>query len=155
MSKRCLLLRFPDNREVFTHEKYQSDLVEFIKVFNVKLFTVEANSPSLLNIKAVIKIFCDHNKDNFEVCSYRMVGDLPSHDTSRESVLKKVSDIRSYIENIFLQGNVVRIKELHHHFIKHNIAVSTIYRHLSYVKDKLIQEGKKIEKIATGCYKLT
>ncbi len=165
MSKRCLLLRLPDSREVFTHEKHHNTLLEFAKNFGVKIFTVEAEFPKLLHPSEIASIFCDQNKEMFNTCSYRVVNHQSStktinHHTSfssagaREKMLQKVSDVRSYIESQFLEGNVVRLKELHHRFQKHNIAVSTLYRHLAYVKDRLKSQGHKIIKVATGCYKL-
>lgn len=155
MAKRCLLLKFPDSREVFTSEKYYNSLLELSKSFGVKIMTVEADNPSLLKIKDIAQIFCDQNKDPLVTCSYRIVPQTAKSDLGiREKMLQKVSDVRSYIENQFIEGNVVRIKELHHKFQKHNIAVSTLYRHLSYVKEKLESENKKIIKINTGCYKI-
>ncbi len=166
MSKRCLLLRLPDSREVFTHEKYHNTLLEFAKSFGVKILTVEADFPNLLHPKDIAKIFCDQNKEVFNTCSYRVVSHQPSttktinqHTSfssvgAREKMLQKVSDVRSYIESQFLEGNTVRIKELHHRFQKHNIAVSTLYRHLSYVKDRLKAQGRQVVKVAAGCYRL-
>lgn len=158
MSKRCLLLKLPDSREVFTHEKNHNILFEFSKSFGIKIITVEADYPNLMNPKEIAKIICDQNSDTFNTCSYRVVGVTRLNQNflvgSREQMLQKVSDVRSYIENQFLEGNMVRIKELHHRFQKHNIAVSTLYRHLAYVKDKLKEQGKEVVKVKAGCYLL-
>lgn len=163
MSKRCLLLKLPDNREIFTHEKHHHTLLEFAKTFDVKIFTVEADEPELLHPRDIAKAFCDPNEDDFRSCSYQVVDTSTGEkttstvtvDNNRKKMLQKVYDIRSYIEDQFLEKNTVRIKELHHFFKKHQIAVSTLYRHLSYVKDKLQKEGYKFTKISAGCYRLT
>ena len=165
MFKRCLLIRFPDGREVFTHEKYHNTLLEFAKTFGVKIDLVEADFPQLLHPKEIASIFCDQNKEAFNTCSYRAAkSQIPTkiitHQTSfntfsaRDKMLQKASDVRLYIESQLLEGNAVRIKELHHRFQRHGIAVSTLYRHLTYVKNRLKESGKKVVKVTTGCYRL-
>lgn len=153
--KRCLLLKLPDQREIFTHEKYQNSLLEFVKIFGIKMSIVEADSPTLLHPKDIAKVFCDHSHSIFSDCNYRL---LSKNETSlpgaRERMLQNVVDVRSFIESQFREGQTVRIKELHHRFQKHNIAVSTLYRHLSYVKEKLEKEGKEVVKVVAGCYRL-
>jgi hypothetical protein len=158
MSKRCLLLRTSDNKGIFTYEKYHHTLLEFAKSFNIEILTVEANYPNLLHPKEIAKAFCNQSEEEFETCSYRVIGSSithsKTHTNSRDKMLKKVADIRSYIESQFLEGNMVRIKELHHKFQKHNIAVSTLYRHLTYVKERLKKQSKTIVKVSAGCYRL-
>jgi len=155
----------PDSREVFTHEKHHHTLLEFAKSLGVKILTVEADYPTLLTPKEIARTFCDQSREDFNTCSYRIInpqtsGRMLNQHTSfsssgaREKMLQKVSDVRSYIESQFLDGNIVRIKELHHRFQKHNIAVSTLYRHLAYVKENLKNEGKQVVKVAAGCYRL-
>jgi hypothetical protein len=150
MVKKCLLLRFPDNREVFTHERYYFTLLEFAKNFNVKIISVEADYPNLLHPKDIAKVFCDKNEEEYSTCSYRILKNNQEND--RKKMLKTVFDIRSYIEEQLLQGNTITIKDLFH---KYSIAVSTIYRHLAHVKEKLQKSGKNVEKISTGCYRVT
>jgi hypothetical protein len=160
MTKRCLLLRLPDSREVFTHEKHQNSLSEFAKTFNVKIIPVEAESPVLLHPKQIAQVFCDQSQQTFSNCSYRLLNPQSTKTltgyapNARNQMLQKVSDVRSYIEAQFLEGQVVDIKKLHHRFSKHNIAVSTLYRHLAYVKAKLNAEGHRVMKVKTGCYRL-
>lgn len=159
MSKRCLLLQLPDKREIFTEEKNHHNLLEFAKTFDVKILTVEAENPELLHPKDIAKTFCDPSEDNLYSCSYKIIDPSKKEKVipqikNRKQMLQKVYDIRSYIEQQFLEKNTVRIKELYNFFKKHQIAVSTLYRHLSYVKDKLQKEGHKFIKVSTGCYRI-
>lgn len=147
MSKKCLLLKFPDEREVFTHEKYQHIFIEFSKSFNVKMFNVEADDPILLHPKDVVKCFCDQNVETNTKCNYKLF-----HNKIKKT---RSYDLKEYIETNLLEGNIVSIKELYNKFQKHNLSVSTIYRHLNFVKNKLQKEGKKIEKISVGCYRIS
>jgi hypothetical protein len=153
--KRCIVLKLPDQREIFTHEKYHHTLLEFSKVFDVKISIVEAESPVLLHPKEIAKIFCDHSQPDSNECNYKVLHQISTTAIgAREKMLQNVIDVRSYIENQFREGQVVRIKELHHRFQKHNIAVSTLYRHVSYVRDKLELEGKKVIKVVVGSYRV-
>lgn len=152
MLKKCLCLKLPDNREVFTHEKHKSELEEFSITFGVKVLRVEAESPTLLPLENVVEFFCDHSRESYE-CNYRIEVE-PRITGAREKMLQTVYDIRGYIESQLLEGKTVRIKELHKQFSKHRIAVSTIYRHLSFVKDKLSREGRKVIKVMVGCYQI-
>lgn len=145
--KKCLLLRFPDQREVFTHETNKTTLVEFAKSFGIKVLPVEANKPTLLDPDEIAKVFCDQNQ-SVPACSYRVILG------NRGKMLQTVVDVRTYIETQLREGQTVRIKELHKHFSKHRIAVSTLYRHLDYVRTKLIEEGAEVEKVMVGCYRL-
>lgn len=154
MPKKCLLLQLPnqnqsDFREVLTEEKNEQSLTEFIKTFGIKTYLVEADEPQLLTTDEIVSYFCDQYKEPIK-CKYQ----ITKNEITRDKMLKNVYDIRSFIEEELKYGNTVRIKELHQKFSPHNIAVSTIYRHLSFVKNKLKTEGKTIDKIMVGCYKL-
>src|SRR6185312_13509524 len=148
MSKKCLLLKFPDGREVFSSKKYHEDFMEFAKTFDVKILNVEADLPHLLEPNNIAEIFCDQNKTDFTTCSYHVVDEKKCM-FARKKMLEKVIDIRKYIESKFLEGEVVTIKELYNKFKKRKIAVSTIYRHLAHVKDQLAKEGKEVVKMKT------
>lgn len=159
MLKKCLLLKFPDEREVFTKEKYHHNLLEFAKTFNVKIMKVEAEEPELLHPKEIARIFCDLNERKNHTHNYQILDSNQTEKTTpnknRKQMLERVCDIRSHIEDQFLEGKTVRIKELYDTFKKHQISVSTLYRHLSHVKNKLKSKGCKFIKISTGCYKIT
>lgn len=153
MLKKCLCLKLPDNREVFTHEKYRNAISEFVNTFGVKVLKVEADSPSLLDPNELVNYFCDHSKESY-ICDYRVEPEHKPKPVPREKMLRNVYDIRAYIESELLEGRTIRIKELHKKFSRHNIAVSTIYRHLSFVKDKLSNQGYQTQKVMVGCYRI-
>jgi len=165
MGKRCLLIKLPDEREFFTYEKNHPYLLEFANTFDAKVRTVEAQEPHLLNLSEIAKCFCDHSYRGHP-CNYHEIAQpetstkiMMNHTSfstlgSRSKMLQKVSDVRNFIETQFLEGNPVRIKELHKRFQKHGVAVSTLYRHISIVRDRLKRKGHQVSKIAAGCYKL-
>ena len=152
MSK-CILIKLPDSREFFTHEKNHQQLLEFSETFNSKILTIETDNPNLLPLKGIVKAFCDQNINDSCPYTYRIIDSCQNLNT-RDIILKKVYDIRTYIESRFLEGGVISIKELHDYFKNHNIAVSTLYRHLANVKTKLKAQNRKIIKISAGRYKL-
>lgn len=144
--KRCLLLTFPDRREVFTHEKYHPTLLEFARTFGIKISVVDADFPKLLHPKEIIKFFCDNSK-NTETCRYKII-----KNTIRDKILQQACDVRKYIEEQFRSKKIVNVKELLHDLSEYGVHVSTLYRHLGYVKEKLESQGGRVTKISTGCY---
>lgn len=140
----CLIVKLPDNREVLTYEKNSSSLLEFSKIFEVNLLRVETDSQEdLLDLNEIADLFCDQHKKPIN-SNYKL----------KNKLIKKTIDVKSHIENNLLEGNLIHIKEVHHIFRQHNISVSTIYRHLTAIKQKFKKEGKSIVKVSVGCYKL-
>jgi hypothetical protein len=151
MTTKCLCLKLPDSREVFTHETNKIALKELSVTFGIKIMAVEAQEPVLLSVNEVVNYFCDHSQKTFLV-NYTTDSKISTNEKGQRT--NNVYDIRSHIESELVKGEVVRIKELHKQFSPHNIAVSTIYRHLNFVKNKLSKEGMKIVKVMVGCYKI-
>lgn len=157
MQKKCLLLQFPNQnksefREVFTEEKNEKIISEFVKTFGLKVFLVEADDPKLLNTDELVSYLCNQYEKS-DNCKYYKTKEIEPNN-SRNKMLQTVCDIRVYIENQLKEGNTLRIKELYQTLSPYNIGVSTIYRHLSFVKNKLKKEGKNISKVMVGCYKI-
>lgn len=118
------------------------------------LLKVEADNPVLLHPQDIAEFFCDQNKEELTTCSYRIINKTKEITGTRNKIIQKACDVRYYIESQFLEGNIVSIKELHHKFQKHNVAVSTLYRHLAHVRKKLKAQNRDTIKIKVGCYKI-
>lgn len=147
MTKKCLMLKFPDDRKVFVPEK--THLSGFIDTFGVEVYAVEADSPPLLSPEELAKIFCDLGKT--PDCDYKIVkGKVETG--ARQKMLQKAFDIHRRVEEKFLAGETVRIKQLYKEFGKHGVGVSTIYRHVAVVRAELESRGYRVEKISVGNY---
>lgn len=167
LAKKCLLIKLPDGgRQLFTHRKNYPNLIEFSKKFNAQLEVVKASNAQLLELDDVAKCICDASytmddvqyevikpsvnpkKTYFTQCtSFSGLG-------ARERMMKKVSDVRQCIYDMFTSGQPVRIKDLESKFQKHQLSVSTIYRHVNFVKEQLESEGHAVTKVSPGVYKL-
>lgn len=154
MSKKdCLLITTTDNRNLFTHKKHLSQLVEFSKILGAEISIVKAEDPEILSLEELAPAICDssyRSRASFQLLERKLPGRMPL----RQRFIKSATRIRQYIRESFLRGEVVELQEIIRKFNKMQLTSACFCNHLSRVRQELIDEGHTIEKTGGGKYKL-
>jgi hypothetical protein len=61
MSKKCLLIKTKDKRNLFTEKKNFGQLIEFSKTMGAKISVVKADNPDILSIEELPPAICNSN----------------------------------------------------------------------------------------------
>jgi hypothetical protein len=66
----CLMIKIPDNRKFFTHEKYFPQLIEFSKIFSAEISVVKIEDDNILEFEELAPAMCNagyKNDSDYEV----------------------------------------------------------------------------------------
>lgn len=158
----CLLIKTVDNRRFFTKIDHFPQLIEFSKIVGAQISVVKpVDDPiSVVSLEQLAKVFCDSMYTQGDV-KYEVIEDkvIPPQTPStqeqgvRGRVLSQAKEVRKYISDSFLQGNVVSIWELKNKY--KGLGMSCLRNHLCVVRNELTALGHKVDKHGTGCYKIT
>ena len=151
-SKLCLMLLTKKKKRFFTKIENYDYLVEYAKTFNSQMFRVEIIDGSVLELKKLVVALCDPEYTcdvNYkEICRV-----YPEN--NREKTLKLASNIQAFIRDKLLKGKPVSLKELKTKYEKLKITDACLCNHLSSVRKSLVSEGKVVEKVGAGAYRVS
>lgn len=151
----CLLLETKDNRTFFVNETHIKTLMEFCKTFKIEIYLVQPlEKIKILGLQKLASEFCDQRVSyEFE---YKKIKKLfPEKRKSRKEILEESSKIQEFVQNQFLNGKSLSLKELKDKYEKWNLTDACLCQHMARVRKKLTKKGHEFEKIGAGVYRLT
>jgi hypothetical protein len=152
MLKDCLLITTSDNRNLFTQKKHLNQLIEFSKIFGAEISIVKADNPEVLSLEDLAPALCDSTYTSnaaFEILEYK----LPKM-AIKQRFIKIASQIKQYIRESLLKGEVVELQSIITQFKKLKLTPACFCNHFSKVRQELAAEGYAIEKIGGGKYQV-
>lgn len=155
---KCLMIKTKDNRKFFTHEKNFLHLIEFSKAFDAEISIVKLSNSEIgiLELNELAPAICNpsyKNKSEYElittkIAKFKKIKPQPPSN-KRKTILTTALSVHSYIEEQFLSGCEVSIKNLLQKFPQ--LHISTLCNHIKNVINELKIIGK-ITKIGRGKY---
>ena len=153
MKEKCLLIVTKDHRKFLTHQENLPSFIEFAKTFGANIYTVQTEDTEILELKDLAQAICDQEYDEKpEFTKIKKIYPKPLQ--KRENVLKKAGQIRKFIKDRLLNGKDVSLKELKDKYVKRGLSDACLCNHFSTIRKELAREGKQIEKISGGKYRL-
>ena len=149
-------------RRFFTPKKNLPYFIEFSRLFNARLVEVLVQRVEALGLDALVKAINDNNSTQQEV-SYEELSDLTplrlpfcGATTGIPAASGKDTQIRlqSTIRSWFLNGKIVKTKDIIEEFNKEKISDASIRRYFRLVRISLEEEGYKIYKWSRGEFQL-
>lgn len=153
MKEKCLLIITKDRRKFLTHQKNLPSLIEFTKTFGAEVYTVQAEGQKILELKALANAICNQEYDDDPECT-KLKKIYPQPLRERKTVIKEAGRIRKFIRDRLLSGKTVSLKELKTKYENRGLTDACLCNHFSTIRKELTREGKQIEKISGGKYRL-
>lgn len=152
----CLMIELGDQRRLFTRKNNYPQLVEFSKTFGAEVSVVKVKEETeVLDLQEIPKAICSeekpHHTPNVEVVETRLSRRKLE---DRKTMLKRAERIRNYIQKRFLQGKVVKLKNVKKQYKQYDLTSSTFSKHLRDVRKELSESGHVIEKLKSGEYRM-
>ena len=156
MNIRCLMIKTKDKRNFFTHEKNFPQLIEFSKTFKAEISLVKVEDPTIMELTQLAPAICDANFAVPSVNKYEIleIKSPVAPKKRRDKILRVASQIKSYITNKFLKGDVVTLKDLRRKYKRYNLSVPCLSNHVARVKKELTERGKHIKRTGMGKYQI-
>jgi len=149
--KLCLMIQMKDNKKFFTHEKNFPQLIEFSKIFNAEISTVQIpNEAEVLDLEELAPALCEKKsqKTDYKIIEIK----LGPRKKSRKNILSTSKGIQKHIEKSLLKGNVVSLKQLTQKYKELTSACLCI--HFRKIRGHLEKQGYTFVKVGGGKYKL-
>lgn len=141
--KKCLMIQMK-NHNLFTHEKNLPQLIEFSKVFNAEISTVQTpNETVILELEELVPALCEKKNYKSKNCEIIKV--------NLKSRNKLSTSVQTYITKNLLKGKSLSIKDLKKKF--KDIKDTCLCNHFRKIRNKLAEEGHKIVKTGVN-YKI-
>jgi len=153
----CLMIKTKDNRHFFTYQKNFPQLIEFSKTFGAEISVVKVKEAEVLQLDELAPAFCDANYQHepdydlieVKIAEFKKIGPKPPK-TNRTKALETAAQVRSYVLQEFISGEVVSLHRVLKKF--KTLSISTVCNHIRTVKQQLAKEGYEIKKIGAGKY---
>lgn len=150
---KCLLIETKDKRKFFTHKKNLTQLNEFIKTFESKVFVVDLKNGKVLELEDLAKSICNPEYVKNEN-DYKIIYQIEKEEENKKATKNNVgAKIQEFIKKEFLEKRPISIKKIKSKFKKHSVSDATFYNKIRTVKSELERKGFKFIKIKTGVYK--
>ena len=147
----CLMLQTTDKRCFFTYKNNFPQLIEFAKTCGAEISVVKTQDAKIEELEDLAKSICNYSKTK-ENPQYEIVEvKLPNIKIKKPL---KTNEIIDSIKKLFLDNEIVSIKNLENKFFDSDVSKTTYCRHISCVRKKLIKDGYEISKIGHGKYQL-
>ncbi len=147
----CLLVKMPDKRRFLVNEKKLSSIVEFVKTFHAEIYKVEVTYGKIYSqLKNLANAICDPDAD--QDIKFQNAVKIYPVTRERSSILKNAKKIRTFIQETFIKGKPVSLKDLKKRYENCDITDACLCNHLSAVRKLLIKNGKTIKKMGQGKY---
>jgi hypothetical protein len=149
VTKSLLLLRLKDGRSLFTESENYSDIEEFVKVFEVEVAVVRTTAKPL-KLGKLAKAISDGSFDQKD--AYQVVRKVRRGGKRRGG--SNALRIKNFIRNTLLGGKVVSMYQLKRTFQFLRLTDSCLCTYFSEVRRSLAKEGKMVEKVGAGQYRI-
>lgn len=148
----CLLVKTHDQRTFLTYERNFLSLIEFCKSFKAEMYRATSED-TLMSLEELCKHICDPDlKIQHEFKKLRRV--YPKKIRNRTDILKNALVIRTSIKKSLVSGCIVSLKELKKKYKEFDITDACLCNHFTSVRRELFQNGKRLEKVGAGAYKI-
>jgi hypothetical protein len=148
----CLMIQTKDRKKFFTYEKNLPQLIEFSKIFNAEISTVQIPSEAeVLDLEELAPALCEKKSQdiNYKVIEVK----LKPKETRKLSILR-ASKVISYIKSSLLNGKIVSLKELNKKYKKHNLTIACFCNYFKKARAELAENGHQLVKVGGGKYKI-
>lgn len=149
-SRKCLLVRTPDSRNLFVDLACRREADELAALFGTEAVLVRAAGVETLGPDGLVQAFCDGNFRQAAV--YRPV---PSP-RPRRAILAASHDIQDAIRSQLLAGQAVSLAGVRQAWqAQHGLTTACLCNHLKRAVRRLRQEGHAVVKTGRGRYQLS
>lgn len=152
-NSQCLMIKTKDSRKFFTHKKNFTPLMQFSKLFKAEISIVQTKEAEILDLKELAPALCDCNFKQPEP-EYQII-EVKMTQRQRSEIRKNAKSIQEYIENQFIRGELVSLRELKRIFGETGITNACLCNHLSQVRRNLEKKGYVVLKQGGGKYRIT
>lgn len=150
----CLMIKTKDSRRFFTHEKNYVQLLEFSKTFKAEISVVAVKEAEVLDLAELAPAICNANYVQNIPAEVRILEvKMPKKSRNRQRILQNAKEISAHIEEKFLAGTIVSLRDLTVTFNK--VTSACLCNHVALIRRKLELEGKQFVKVGGGKYRLT
>lgn len=153
------MLKTEDKKTFFTYIKNFQSLLEFSKVFGIKLEIVEAENPKILELKDLAVIICDYLQSQEklhpqEKTKIKTIRGVKKRVIKRGQKIKNARKIRNFIRTQLKSGKNIELRKLQNKFNSMNLSLSCFCNHMRAIREELQKEGFELIKPTPGCYKI-
>ena len=153
MPRKCLMIELKDKRKFFTDKKNYNQLVEFSKAFDAEISVVRTDEAPV-DLMSLASSVCDDSikvtKPSFEILEVK----VPNITRRRSKLRHNAKIIRRWIRKEILDEKIVKLAGLARRYKRYNLSLACFCNHFTTVRNELVREGYKIEKIKRGEYQL-
>ena len=148
--KKCLMIQTKDNNKLFTHEKNLPQLIEFSKIFNAEISTVQIIDENIiLDLEDLAPAVCEKKSQKIE---YELI-ETKFKNQTRTLILENADKVKKYIIKSLLDGNIVSLKDLSKKY--KNLSIPCLCNHFTSIRKTLEKNGHLFIKVGGGKYKIT
>lgn len=150
------MIELNNSRRLFTRKSNYPQLIEFSKTFGAEVSVVKVKEETeVLDLQEIPKAICSEDSPQhtpvFEIVETRL---SKRRFDDRKTMLKRAERIRNHIQKRFLQGKVVKLKNIKKQYRQYGLTSSTFSNHLREVRKELSGIGHVVEKLKAGEYRL-
>jgi hypothetical protein len=148
--KQCLMIQTQDRKKLFTYEKNFPQLIEFSKIFNAEISTVQIpNEAEVLELEELAPALCEKKSQN---TNFRIVQIKVKPKKKRRLMISRAKRIQTHIKKNLLKGKVLSLKDLKKKY--DGLTTACLCSHFSKIRAILQDQGHEIAKVGGGKYKL-
>lgn len=157
MDKSYLMLKTEDERCFFTHQNNYLQLIEFAKTCSAEISVVKAHDVKVLDLDELAKSICSHGnypKPDYELEEIKLNEPTIDVKRTRRKLLVQATIIAEYVNNAFMKGEIVSLKDLESKFLEFELSKAALCNHITRSRLELIGKGYIIKKLKKGQYQL-
>ena len=151
--KKCLMIQTKDRKKFFTHERNLIELIEFSKIFNAEISTVQIpNEEIVLDLEELAPALCEKKQSKQKQYEVLEVQIKTGH--KRNKNISRSSKIKKHIEQSLLNGQVVSLCDLIDKYKSYKLTTACLCNHFKKTRENMEKEGYQIVKVGGGKYKI-
>jgi hypothetical protein len=148
---RCLMIKTPEKRKYFTHEKNFAPLIEYSRMFQAELSVVRVREAEILDLPDLIPALCDTNYQPV-TSNYRVLGVKIQNKPNRHSTRQNAQLVRDYILDNLLKGRPMSLRCLCTRFGDLGLSSTSLANQFRRVRDDLNYKGYDLGRDSGGVY---
>lgn len=157
MDKSYLMLKTADERCFFTHQNNYLQIVEFAKTCSAEISVVKAHDVKVLDLDELAKSICNHGsspKPDYELEEIQLTKPEIDVKRTRAKLLVQATIIAEYVNDAFLKGEIVTLKDLENKFSEFDLSKAALCNHITRSRSDLTEKGYTIKRLKKGQYQL-
>lgn len=136
------MIETKNSKKFFTYEKNLTELIAFSKVFNAQISIVKIpDEVEILDLEEIVPRFCEGSSSK----SSNIIKIKPKP-------IKISTEIKNYIKENLIKGNVVSLKDLMNKF--KSFTAGYLCNYFTKVRNELTENGYNLIKVGGGKYKV-